>query len=278
MRMRPNVLEALAITACLVASCHETSQSPRTPRTSEAEVTGQTEITSAAVPARPTMRGLFRYRADAASFEDCATGRRYPVAMEGDYLRLERQSASTRAAGPSQPEDAGLVATVVGHVEPRMRAAGEGETIAEDTLVVDRLVGTTTDTSGCTAAIEDDGKKALTSTRWVLVEIDGRPVAPDADPNAQPPSLVFVDGSARRVSGFTGCNNVSGRWSNGGSGTLSVEGLTSTRRACASEERNRTESALLAALGAARRFEVIGSTLVLYDDQGPRARFQVAEP
>jgi copper homeostasis protein (lipoprotein) len=34
--------------------------------------------------------GMFRYMADAARFEDCLTGRSYPVAMEGDYIKLER--------------------------------------------------------------------------------------------------------------------------------------------------------------------------------------------
>ncbi len=34
--------------------------------------------------------GLFRHLADAPSLELCATGHRLPVAMEGDYLRLER--------------------------------------------------------------------------------------------------------------------------------------------------------------------------------------------
>jgi uncharacterized lipoprotein YbaY len=34
--------------------------------------------------------GLFRYMADAPSLELCATGARLPVAMEGDYLKLEK--------------------------------------------------------------------------------------------------------------------------------------------------------------------------------------------
>ena len=42
--------------------------------------------------------GLFRYLADAPSLELCATGHRLPVAMEGDYLQLEK--AYLRALPP----------------------------------------------------------------------------------------------------------------------------------------------------------------------------------
>ncbi|WP_439107944.1 copper resistance protein NlpE N-terminal domain-containing protein [Congregibacter sp.] len=37
-----------------------------------------------------SLRGEFRYFADAASFTDCASGYRYAVLMEGEYLSLER--------------------------------------------------------------------------------------------------------------------------------------------------------------------------------------------
>ena len=36
------------------------------------------------------LHGMFRYLADAPIFEECLTGRRHPVAMEADYLALER--------------------------------------------------------------------------------------------------------------------------------------------------------------------------------------------
>jgi putative lipoprotein len=37
-----------------------------------------------------TLRGMFRYFADAARFRDCSTDRAYPVAMEGAYQELEQ--------------------------------------------------------------------------------------------------------------------------------------------------------------------------------------------
>ncbi len=43
------------------------------------------------------MRGLFTYMADAALFEDCASGQRYPVAMEADYISVERVYLEARS-------------------------------------------------------------------------------------------------------------------------------------------------------------------------------------
>ncbi|NVK22910.1 MAG: hypothetical protein HWD86_10355 [Kangiellaceae bacterium] len=36
------------------------------------------------------MKGLYQYMADAPLFTDCATGQRYPVALEGDNIALEQ--------------------------------------------------------------------------------------------------------------------------------------------------------------------------------------------
>ena len=36
------------------------------------------------------LTGMFRYMADAALFRDCRTDRSYPVAMEENYIELER--------------------------------------------------------------------------------------------------------------------------------------------------------------------------------------------
>jgi copper homeostasis protein (lipoprotein) len=47
---------------------------------------------------RLAMRGTFRYMADAASFTECQTGQRWPVAMEGEYRALEADYMKTPAA------------------------------------------------------------------------------------------------------------------------------------------------------------------------------------
>ena len=54
-------------------------------------------------PTVETRRGRFTYMADAALFEDCGSGLRFPVAMEADYLAAERaylETAPLRLTGP----------------------------------------------------------------------------------------------------------------------------------------------------------------------------------
>ncbi len=40
-------------------------------------------------PGVMTLRGMFRYMADAAIFRDCSTGKSFPVVMAGPYIELE---------------------------------------------------------------------------------------------------------------------------------------------------------------------------------------------
>lgn len=74
-------------------------------------------------------RGEFRYLADAATFTDCASGLRWPVAMAGDYLALERAYQQQRSA-PGAP----LIVAFDGRLE--VRAAMEGP--PREHIVVDR--------------------------------------------------------------------------------------------------------------------------------------------
>jgi uncharacterized lipoprotein NlpE involved in copper resistance len=77
-------------------------------------------------------RGEFRYLADAATFTDCASGLRWPVAMAGDYLALERAYLQQRSA-PGAP----LVVAFDGRL--KVRAAMEGP--PREHIVVDRHGG-----------------------------------------------------------------------------------------------------------------------------------------
>jgi copper homeostasis protein (lipoprotein) len=81
-----------------------------------------------------TLNGMFRYMADAARFEDCLTGRSYPVAMEGDYLRLERAYTETAKLEPGAP----LMARFEGNITRRPAMEGAG---LIPTVVVSRFIG-----------------------------------------------------------------------------------------------------------------------------------------
>jgi uncharacterized lipoprotein NlpE involved in copper resistance len=74
-------------------------------------------------------RGEFRYMAVAATFTDCASGLRWPVAMAGDYLALERAYRTQRSA-PGAP----LIVAFEGRLE--VRAAIEGP--PSEHVVIDR--------------------------------------------------------------------------------------------------------------------------------------------
>jgi len=80
------------------------------------------------------LHGMFRYMADAARFEDCLTGRSYPVAMEGDYIQLERAYQEAAKPEPGAP----LMASFEGDIT--RRPAMEGDALIP-TVVVRRFVG-----------------------------------------------------------------------------------------------------------------------------------------
>lgn len=76
--------------------------------------------------------GELQYMADAAVFTECLTGRRYPVAIEGDWIQVERAYLE-KAPEPGGP----LYTTFEGMLTDRPKTDGEG---TERTLVVKRFV------------------------------------------------------------------------------------------------------------------------------------------
>ena len=82
------------------------------------------------------LQGLVRYLADAATIRLCATGQRLPIAMEGDYLRLERAYLKAR---PGSAAGEPLLVNLEGLIT--LRPAMEAARPPERTLVVERFVG-----------------------------------------------------------------------------------------------------------------------------------------
>jgi hypothetical protein len=92
---------------------------------------------TAAEPIEPRLHlaGMFRYMADAASIRLCATGANLPVAMEGDYLQLERAYLAARPAdAPGEP----MLVNLEGMISNRP-SAEPGRGLVR-TLVVERFV------------------------------------------------------------------------------------------------------------------------------------------
>ena len=205
-------------------------------------------VGSAATATTPSLRtGAFVYFADAATFQDCRTGRRYPVAMEGGYKELEALYTQRRSA-PAAP----LVVSIEGRVEPRTGMEGP----PRPTVLVSRTLaawpGETCERHRANAAFAE--------TYWRIAQLGGETVAPGE--RRREPHLVFRAGDKPRVSGTAGCNRIMAGYTRSGASLTFGQGA-STQMACPPELAAR-ERALSQALSETRSFAISGSVMVFY--------------
>ncbi len=232
-------------------------------RTIESSLNYDLHRTTAFSPIEPrlVMRGMYRYMADAALFDECLTGRRFPVSMEADNLALERAYTEARKE-PGEP----LLVSLEGRLA--QRPAMEGETTVLS-LVPERFIGIWPAES-CAAATT---AAELTGIEWKLTWIGDAPIAV-ADPSRLPSLSLGADG---RVAGFDGCNRLAGSYQVTGR-SIAFGQLVSTKMTCMDGMKH--EAAFAAALGRARSFTITGTHLELADTGGALlARFEArAEP
>lgn len=67
------------------------------------------------------LKGYFSYFADAALFIDCQTNEKYPVAMEGDYIALEKEYLNISQSGGEK-----YIVRLKGEYIERNKIEGEG--------------------------------------------------------------------------------------------------------------------------------------------------------
>lgn len=103
---------------------------------------------------------------------------------------------------------------------------------------------------------------SLSGTKWVGV-------APEGTDPRHLPRLEFV--KEGRLSGFTGCNLMSGSWIAEG-GSVRLGPIATTKRFCVGPEMD-LEKKLLAALGDGARLSREGARLVLTGPSGARYEF-----
>jgi copper homeostasis protein (lipoprotein) len=194
--------------------------------------------------------------ADAAIFAECQSGQRWPVAMEGDYRSLE--SAYTKLRRSGEP----VLASVEGKVGLRPKVDSSTTT---PTLLVDRFDGLFPgETCGSPFATE-----SLQEMYWKLTRVENQPVM--VGPGQREPHLIFRK-EKNQLSGFSGCNNMSGTYKLNGD-ELTFRPIAATRMACL--KGGETESALFKALDRVRRWKILGQHLELYDAGGALlARFE----
>jgi copper homeostasis protein (lipoprotein) len=206
-----------------------------------------------------SMRGMFTYMADAASFAECLTGRRLPVAMQGGYIDLERAYLAART-GPGEA----VLARVEGRLAMRPPMEGDG---LVPTLVVERFIGLAPGEQ-CPPRFQ---AAPLEGTRWTLAFLAGEAVVPVAGQSA--PELL-LSGDERRLSGFDGCNRLLAGYAQQGE-AISISQVASTMRAC--EEGAEMARSYARALAEASRWRILGRQLELYDAKGRLlARFDAA--
>lgn len=195
--------------------------------------------------------GMMTYYADAAIFEDCLTGRSYPIAQEGSYLALERAYLADPAA-PGSP----LYVHVDGSL--LMRPAMEGPD--RRSLVVKRFIRTR---PGIRCE-RQRASAALVNTYWRIDRLAGQTVTAQAQ--RREPHLVLRSGEDGRFSATLGCNRLAGGFTETGS-SLRFSPGPSTLMACPAPI-DTQERLLLEVLSASQGFRINGETLSLRDGNG----------
>lgn len=213
------------------------------------KMAGAQQKHTAPAPKPARYSGLFRYMADAALFQECRTGQRYPVAMEKDFPRLERAYRNA-ASEPGAP----ALASVAGAIEQRPKMDGEG---TEATLIVHRL-DNITGSEKCVPPIPD---ASLTNTYWRLSELAGKRVG--AVPGSREPHIL-LETDRTRYRATAGCNGLGGAYELDGQKLSFTRGI-STLMACPPPV-DGYERGLKEALGDTARWEIHGVILSLLND------------
>ncbi|HEY5809385.1 MAG TPA: META domain-containing protein [Povalibacter sp.] len=212
--------------------------------------------TYAAIAPGLAMRGMYRYMADAALFEECLTGLKLPVAAEGDNAALQTEYVKVR-----KQADQVMLVNLEGRIVRQPGLEG-GE--LRDTLVVDR--------TGRFFPSESCGARGVTheleSTRWVLVRL-GEESVQSAGGQREP--YIALEPTEHRISGHGGCNRLVGGYQLNGS-ELKFTQLALTRMACPDMK---YEDAFAKALNATANWKITGNHLELFDATStPVARFE----
>ena len=209
---------------------------------------------------RLTMRGMYRYMADAALFEECLSGRRFQVAQEADNIALERAYLEARQE-PGEP----LLVSLQGRIAERPAMEGDAQVL---TVVPERFFGVWPgETCGARGSVSE-----LEDNYWKLTRLGDQPVP--AFDGQREPHLIFHSEEGR-VSGTGGCNQLSGGYEIDGP-SIAFGLMASTMMAC--PDGKDVDQALMAALEKARSFRQTAHHLELLDDEGTVvARFEARE-
>jgi uncharacterized lipoprotein YbaY/heat shock protein HslJ len=207
-------------------------------------------------------RGEFRYMADAATFTDCESGLRWPVAMTGDYLTAERAYLKARNV-PGAP----LLVDFQGKLEQR---PGMENKVAE--MAVIEKFGGTHPKEPCTSGISGANKStaSLLDTYWKLVDLNGEKIPFTPSHKRQIRITMASEGS--RIIGFSGCNQFFGTFKQTGN-ELKFSQMAGTMMACVGPFME-LEGRVLKMLNATTAYRIKGGQLFLLAADKVMARFE----
>lgn len=208
------------------------------------------------------LRGMYARLADAATFNECLTGKRYPVSPDQDHASLEHAYlAARRSAGEL------MAVTVDGRFVERAAEAGAA---AQEHVVVERFARIW---PGETCAPQSLTRASLLETYWRPVEVEGKAVLIHAG-TREPHFVLF--GKDNRVRGYTGCNSLTGTFEQGAD-VFRFKILATTRMAC--PPAIDFEARFLSALHATMSYRSVGESLELRDKGGRiRMRLEARNP
>lgn len=199
------------------------------------------------------IRGMFSVQDGAATLTECSSGNVFPVAVDGDY-----QTAVQAYANIPHSYGEPMLMSINGKL---VQGDAGGEAPAE-MISIDRFKRyyPNQDCEG------NQIRASLTDTVWRLSEIDGEEVSIE-EPDKAPYLILGLD---RSLSGFGGCNQVTGTYLAKGDLFL-VKREIQTRLACPWGVG--IENAFISVLDQSETFDIEGTVLQLRDrDDRIRAR------
>jgi heat shock protein HslJ len=126
----------------------------------------------------------------------------------------------------------------------------------------------------CKSARVSTAKASLENTHWRLSEMNGNPII-TLEGSRDVYFMLTTEQGQKRVTGFAGCNSITGGYTLSGDKIKFV--IASTKMMCP-DEQMAVEDFLLKTLSAASSYQVEGNVLELFEGQTSLADFKAIEP
>lgn len=199
--------------------------------------------------------GMYSYMADAGLFIECGQTKRYPVAMEGDNLALETAYLKNSYM-PGKP----LLISFEGHIATRPKMEGSGE---EEVIVIERFLNISQQ-ERCTGIVPSS---SMANTYWKLVELNSKKVNESknwlkvsSEELNSIRELHFIIRQNEQFTGFSGCNQLSGRVIFDKS-NVRIDPLISSKKLCPAID---IENEFHTSLTKANNYYIKGESLELF--------------